>query len=362
LPEVEVVGVVASTPESTATAARSLGLPQTFDSVDALIDSEDVEVVHNCTPNHLHLEVNRAALSAGKHLLSEKPLGMSAAETEELAGLAQASDVVTGLCHNYRHYPLVAQMRSMLASADYGTPHLVHGAYLQDWLLHKDDWNWRLDPAKGGRARAVADIGSHWLDLVQFVTGADVTSVCASFGRLHAERQKPASETKTFGASSAGGEMVPMGTEDSATVLLAFSNGAAGSMTVSQVSPGRKNALTVEVDTDVAALAWNQEDPNHLWIGRRDAANSDLMRDASLLDADAAPLAHYPGGHEEGWADGLKNLMIDFYASVGAHREGRVRSGSFATFAEGHRLMRLVEAVVESDRTRTWIDVEGDSR
>jgi predicted dehydrogenase len=338
-----------------------LGIPQAFSGYEELISSSDVDVVHNCTPNYLHREVSRAALGAGKHLLSEKPLAMNSDETAELARLAGTTDVVTGLCHNYRHYPLVRQMRDMLAS-DLGTPHFIHGAYLQDWLLHDDDWNWRLDPIQGGDTRAVADIGSHWIDLVQHVTASRVTSVCARFGRLHEQRLKPTGEVQTFEAASGASTPVTMRTEDLAGVLLEFDNGATGSLAVSQVSPGRKNALTVEIDTLAAALSWDQEDPNHLWIGHRDRANSDLMRDPGLLDAAAARLVHYPGGHEEGWADGLKNLMLDFYGAVSAKRDGRAYRGSFATFDDGHHLTRVVEAIFESDRSRRWVEVEGEDR
>ncbi|MGH2808396.1 MAG: Gfo/Idh/MocA family protein, partial [Actinomycetota bacterium] len=327
------------------------GIDTAFDDYASLL-AADLHAVHNCTPNHLHHQINLATIDAGKHLLSEKPLAMTSAETGDLVARAESADVVTGVCHNYRHYPLVRQMKAMLDAGDLGAPHLIHGSYLQDWLLYPTDWNWRLEVEKAGESRAVADIGSHWIDLVQYVTGLTVTRVCARLRTVHEKRFKPEGEVKTFAHSE--GEVVPVdiGTEDLAAVLMEFDNAATGVVTISQVSPGRKNDFAVRIDTPSAGLAWEQQDPNHLWIGRRDEANADLVRDASLLAPEAAALAHYPGGHVEGWADALKNLVADFYAMVAGSHEG-----SFATFADAHQVTRVVEAIVESSRTERWVEV-----
>lgn len=354
---VDIAGIAGSSRAKAARAADAFGIPRAFADLGALLDDDSVDVVHNCTPNHLHAEVNAAALAAGRHLLSEKPLGMSSAETLRLVDLAAATPAVTGVCFNYRHYPLVRQAKTFMEEGTYGRPHLVHGSYLQDWLLFEDDWNWRLDSGKAGPSRAVADIGSHWLDLVQYVTGDTVTEVCAHLGTLHPTRTRPEGASTTFARSEpVRGEVTAIDTEDYATVLLRFGGGAGGSFLVSQVSAGRKNRLFFEIDAARASFAWDQEEPNTLWIGHRDQSNQELARDPALLAPEAARLAHFPGGHQEGWPDGLKNLLLDFYAAVA---DGDVHGRSFATFREAHRIVVVVEAIVASDRERAWVEVDG---
>jgi predicted dehydrogenase len=238
-----------------------------------------------------------------------------------------------------------------------GPVHLVTGTYLQDWLLLPTDWNWRLDPARGGASRAVADIGSHWIDLVQHVTGDRIAEVCADLGRMHDVRRRPVGEVQTFTAGDGERADAPVGTEDWATILFRTERGARGSLTVSQVSAGRRNHLTLEVDAASAAFAWNQEEPNTLWIGRRGEPNGELVRDPSLLSAPAAALAHYPGGHQEGWPDALFNLVTDFYAAVRARRVGETHEDTFASFADAHRTTQTVEAIVASSADRAWVRV-----
>jgi predicted dehydrogenase len=284
---------------------------------------------------------------------------MDSGQTADLVDRAARAGTVCGVCFNYRHYPLVAEARVMLADGRAGRPHLIRGAYLQDWLLEETDWNWRLQSERSGASRALGDIGSHWIDLVQHVTGRHVARVYARLGRLHDERLRPAGDVQTFGRSGAAHtEPVDVDTEDFAAVLIEMDDGCAGVFTVSQVSPGRRNALTFEIDTRLMSLAWDQEHPNELWIGRRDRANEQLVRDPALLSADAAALAHYPGGHQEGWPDGLKNLMLDFYATVRAHGRGERRETSVASFADAHRVTCTIEALLESHRTDSWIAVD----
>jgi predicted dehydrogenase len=358
VPGLTVAGVAASSPERSWAAAAYFGLEKAYDSFETMVAASEIDAVHNCTPNDLHAVVTTAALESGKHVLSEKPLGLTSEETARLSALADDAGVVTGVCHNYRHYPLMREAKQMLASGEYGTPHLVHGSYLQDWLLFDDDWNWRLESDRAGASRAVADIGSHWLDLVQYLTQAEVTRVCARLSTLHPKRSKPSGSVQTFAVASAENrEHVHVDTEDLGVVLLEFDNGIGGSLVVSQVSPGRKNRLWFEIDTARAGIAWDQEDPNRLWVGRRDAPNTQLMRDASLLSPPAAALVHYPGGHEEGWADGLRNLMEDFYAAVRARRAGIEHRPQFATFAEAHQVTTVVEAILDSHHRGEWADV-----
>jgi predicted dehydrogenase len=353
---VRIAGIAASTPDRSRAVAADLGL-EPFDGYASMLRDDRVEVVDDCTPNDLHLEVNEAALRAGKHLLSEKPLAMDSAQTARLVDLASSTEAVTGVCFNYRHFPLVQQLRAELASADHGRVRLVTGGYLQDWLLLDTDWNWRLEPARGGASRAVADIGSHWIDLVQHVTNDRIVEVCADLGRVHDVRRRPAGEVQTFSAGDGRREPVAVGTEDFGSVLFATASGASGAFTVSQVSAGRKNHITIEVDTDRTAFAWDQERPNTLWIGHRDAANETLPRDPTLLGEAAAPLAHYPGGHEEGWPDALRNLLADVVEAVRARRRGEHHDATFASFADAHHTTMVVEAILASDRARGWIGV-----
>jgi predicted dehydrogenase len=359
VPGVEVAAIVGRTAERAQEAASRLAIPLATADAQELLEDRAIDAIHVCTPNDLHAAMSAAALEAGKHVLSEKPLGISSAETAELARLAAGGAAVTGVCFNYRHYPLVAETRQILAAGGEGEPHLIRGSYLQDWLLEDTDWNWRLESDRAGSSRAMADIGSHWVDLIQHVTGRHVTRVYARTGRLHEMRRRPEGGSETF-VRDAGreGVAVPVDTEDFATVLLDLEGGCPAVLNVSQVSPGMRNRLTFEIDTRWASLQWNQEHPNRLWIGRRHRPNEQLVRDPALLSPPAAALAHYPAGHEEGWPDGLKNLMLDFYDAVRAHRSGDdPPQTAVATFAQADRVMRVVEATMESARSDRWVDV-----
>jgi predicted dehydrogenase len=355
LPNVHLTGVLASSAERSAEAAQRLGVDP-IASIDQLLEAD---VVHNCTPNDVHASITQAALDAGVHVLSEKPLGLNASEAAILADAAGKTSVVTGVCFNYRHFPLVQELRSLLASGSDGPAHLLHGAYLQDWLLLRDDWNWRLDSARAGSARATGDIGSHWFDLAQHVTGDVITSVTARLGTLFDERiRPPEGERQTFAQGDGGGTAVPVDTEDMAVALFMTRSGVLGSVTISQVSAGRKNHLVLEVDAAESSFVWDQEQPNDLRIGRRDGANRDVLRDPSQLRPEAARLAHFPAGHQEGWPDALRNLFIDFYAAVEAHRRGESYEPTFASFDEAARVQATVEAVVRSSASGTWVDVD----
>lgn len=350
IPDVEITAIADDTAPRAEEAAERFGIARSSGDYRTLLSDPAVDAIHNCTPNHLHAEINAAALSAGKHLLAEKPLAMDSAETADLVRLAADSDSVSAVCFNYRYFPLPRQVRSWLRSGEFGEPHLIHGGYLQDWLLYETDWNWRLDSAKGGSSRAMGDIGSHWIDLAQFLTGRRITSVVAQLGRLHDERVRPANAMETFALSTSAGERVAVDTEDMGSVLFTMEGGCLGAFTVSQVSPGRKNRLYFEIDTSGAAFAWDQEQPNTLWIGRRDRANEQLVRDASLLGPDAGRLVRFPGGHQEGWPDALRNLFVDFYGAVAARERGEGYEPSFASFANAHHITLLVEAILASDR------------
>ena len=360
LRDIDVIGVLASSPDRSAEAAERLRVPRAYATLDEVVSDSEVDAVHNCTPNVLHADVTVAVLRAGKHVLSEKPLAMDAEQARELASHADRADVVTGVCFNYRHFPLVQQMRATIGNAEFGPVHLIRGAYLQDWLLFRDDWNWRLESARAGATRAVGDIGSHWLDLAQHVTGLRVVAVMADLGRLYDERMRPAAQAETFRRGDGRVEAVAVDTEDFGSVLLRLEGGGHGIVTVSQVTAGAKNRLTIGVDLSTASIEWNQEEPNSLRIGRRDAANLDLPRDPTLLAPNAAGLARLPAGHQDGCAAALRNLFADFYAAVAARGEGRPYEASFATFDESHRVVRLVEAIADSHRDGRWVTVDDD--
>jgi predicted dehydrogenase len=356
MPGVHVAGILASAPDRTVAAAERFRVDP-VPSLNQMLDH--VDVIHNCTPNDVHAAVTEAALEADVHVLSEKPLGIGGLEAAQLAKLAQASPLVTGVCFNYRHFPLVQEMRMLLAEGGDGPIHLVHGAYLQDWLLRNDDWNWRLESARAGTSRAAADIGSHWIDLAQHVTGDPIAAVTARLGRLFDERLRPQGDgTQTFSRNDDAGVAVPVDTEDMAVVLFTTRRGALGSFTISQVSAGWKNHLLLEVDAGESSFVWDQEEPNAVRVGRRDGANRTLLRDPSQLRPEARRLAHFPAGHQEGWPDALRNLFEDFYAAVDAHRHDETYGPTFASFAEAARVQAIVDAIVRSDGSGDWIDVD----
>lgn len=354
IPGVEIAAVASGRRERAEALAARFGVPTATDDWRSVVEDASIEIVHNCTPNDLHFEVNRAALEAGKHVVSEKPLTTTSGESAALVRLAEERGVVAAVNFNYRFYPLVQHARALVRRGEIGPVHLVHGHYVQDWLLFETDYNWRLEAEAGGPSRALADIGSHWMDLVQFVTGRRIERVFADLFTLHETRRKPTSQAETFRQGAGEAEPVPIGTEDGGTVLLQFEGGARGAVTVSQVSAGRKNHQVFEIDGGRRALAWNQERPNELWVGRRDGPNEVLIKDPALLADEAQPYAHYPGGHPEGYPDGPKNLFANVYRAV---REGVPAEPDYPTFADGHRAVRLVEAALESHAAQRWVDV-----
>jgi predicted dehydrogenase len=362
VPGVRVAAIASTDRPRAQEIAGQFDIPLVVDDWRALVDRADVHAIHNCTPNNLHYEVNRSFIEAGKHVLSEKPLTMTSAESADLVRLARARGVVTAVNFNYRGYPLVQQVRGMVRRGDLGALFLVHGHYLQDWLLYDTDYNWRLESRVSGASRAVADIGSHWCDLVQFVTGRRITRVLAHLFRVHQTRKKPRRAAETYKGKEHGPaqeyDEVSIDTEDGAFVLAELDGGLRGSLTVSQVSAGRKNRQWFEIDGSRSAVAWDQEDPNRLWIGHRDCANEVLIKDPALLDDNARGYAHYPGGHPEGYPDGPRNLFGNLYRYI---REGRTPgrdAADFPTFEDGHAEVVIVEAVLRSHERQGWVDVE----
>ncbi|HWO95835.1 MAG TPA: Gfo/Idh/MocA family oxidoreductase [Bacillus sp. (in: firmicutes)] len=360
---VTVGGIAGSSPEKSERAARRFHLPAVYSTVEELLSDPTIEVVHNCTPNHLHYEINEAIIKAGKHILSEKPLTLTYTESARLVKLAKHHQVVHGVNFNYRQYPLVQHLRTMVAGQELGPVHFVHGHYLQDWLLYQHDYSWRLDSKAGGPLRTIGDIGSHWMDLIQHITGQRITAVMADVTIVHPTRLRSLTNLETFsrGQKSERNE-TPIDTEDFAMIWLEFERGLKGSLNVSQVSAGRKNALSFEMNGRKASAAWNQEEPDHMWIGYRDEPNRTLLRDPSLVHEEARSFTAYPGGHGEAWGDGLKNMMHSFYQAVLAHEEGKAWGGTFATFDDGHDVMCILDAISKSIESKSWTAVNNPLR
>ena len=356
---VPVAGIVGSSPDKSQAAAERLGLPRGYESFDELIRDDSVSAVHLTTPNRFHFEQAAAALRAGKHVLCEKPLAMTSAESAELVRLARESGCAAGVAYNIRFYPLCHEAAARVRGNTIGDVLHVVGSYVQDWLLFDSDFNWRVRSEDGGELRAVADIGTHWLDLVQFITGQLVVEVCADLRTIHATRRQPIGGVETFsgpGRLPVATETVPIDTDDCGSVMLRFANGANGCLWVSQTTAGRKNCLRFEIAGAKQSLAWNSESPNELWIGHRDRANEALIRDPSLLHQSARGITSYPGGHNEGFPDTFKQLFRSFYGYIAA---GDFSAPSpFPTFADGHREILLCEAVLRSHRERRWVSIE----
>ena len=356
---VRIAGILGSSPEKSRAAAERLGLPRGYLSLAELLADASIEVVHLTTPNQHHFAQASAVLRAGKHVLCEKPLAMNSSETAELVKLAATTGRVAGVCYNIRFYPLCLEAAERVRNGTLGAVHHVAGSYVQDWLFHPTDFNWRVVAENGGELRAVADIGTHWLDLVQFITGLPIEAVCADLQTVFPERQRPRGGVETFSgkmATAAELEPVAVATEDYGCLLLRFAGGARGVVWVSQVTAGRKNCLRFELAGSKQALSWESERPNELWIGHRDLPNELLLRDPALLSTAARQHTDYPGGHNEGFPDTFKRLFRAFYQYVAAG--DFTAPATFPTFADGHREVVLCEAVLRSHREQRWVKLE----
>jgi predicted dehydrogenase len=344
----------------TIEAARRLGAGFSIPTITAdyheVLRDPTIDAVHICTPNAQHFSMAKDALQAGKHVLCEKPLATSTREAAELVALAARQGLRNGICHNIRFYPMVQQMRSMRETGELGEILVVQGTYFQDWLLHDTDWNWRVDSKAGGPSRVMADVGSHWFDLAEHVTGARVTSLCADLQTFHSQRKKPKNAVETFANTLRGPEdyvETKVDTEDFGAVLFRLGARAHGSVTVSQVSAGRKNRLSIEICGTKSSGAWNQERPDELWVGHRDQANQIFVKDPALLNPAARSYADLPGGHSEGYDDTFKQIFRRFYASIAAPNQ----TPQYPQFSDGLRQLNILDAALQSNQTRGWIDV-----
>ena len=341
-------------------AARRLGggfsVPVATTDYREILRDPAIDAVHVCTPNAQHFPMAKDALNAGKHVLCEKPLATSVEEGEELVSLAAQKGLRNAVCHNLRYYPMVQQMRRMREAGDLGEILVVQGTYSQDWLLYDTDWNWRVDAKAGGPSRCMADIGSHFFDMAEHVTGLRVTSLCADLQTFHPTRKQPKHSVETFANKLLGPEdyiETPIDTEDFGAVVFRMGTRTRGVMTASQVSAGRKNRLNIEVYGTKSSVAWDQERPDELWTGQRDSGNPVFIKDPSLLKPGARSYADLPGGHSEGYDDTFKQVFRRFYASIGTPG-GAIE---YPQFSDGLRQLTILTAALKSHATRAWVDV-----
>ena len=360
LGNIEVVALADINQEVADEKAAELIIPFAYGDYKKIIEDPEIDAVHICTPNNLHYKMAKEALLAGKHVVCEKPLAMKSSEAEELVKLAKEKNLAAAVHLNVRFYPLIHQAKRMVENGDIGTIFAINGSYQQDWLFLDTDYNWRLEPQYSGDSRAIADIGSHWFDTIEFITGLRANDVCADFATFHPIRKKPLKAIETYSGKmlkASDYEDVPINTEDYATVLLRFDNNAHGSITVNQVAAGRKNRLYFEIYGSKSAISFDSEKPNEMWLGYREKSNETIMRDPSLLYDQAREIVSFPGGHNEGFPDTSKQLFNKFYNYIA---DGGVKSGAepqFPTFEAGLRELILCEGIFESAKSKKWINI-----
>ena len=352
---IDVRGILGSSAERGKVRASEVGVANAYASIDDLLSDKTVDVVHVTSPNHAHYPQVKAILSAGKHVICEKPLAMTSAQSAEMVELATASGKVCAVCYNIRFYPLNQQAHGMVKAGDLGDIRFVTGHYHQDWLAKPTDWNWRLQSEIGGALRSVGDIGTHWADLTSFVTGLKAQSVMAELTTFLPERQKPTGPVETFSSSEGSTETVTIDTDDAAMIMIRYNNGARGVMSTSQINVGRKNSLEWDIAGSTASAAWNSETPDHLFIGHRDGPNQTLMRDFTLMNATGTAAATLPPGHVEGFADSFFNFFRAVYADVA--NGGRTAKSTWASFEDGHYEMQFCDAVLKSAKEGRWVDL-----
>ena len=354
---VNIKGILGSTAEKSENAKASLALEVAYKDYDEVLSDKEVDVVHLAVPNVLHYDMVQRAIEAGKHVMCEKPLAMNTEQTKELLELANSKKLVTGVTYNIRFYPMNLEARSRVQATGTGQTFNIVGSYVQDWLMYDTDYNWRVLAEKGGALRAVADIGTHWIDLITFITGLEIKSVFADLSTVHPIRKRPLGEIATFTDKTnndVGREPVEIATEDCGSILFRFEGGASGQLWVSQVSAGRKNCLQYDISMRDKALKWSSETPNELFIGYRNQPNQVLIKDPALSGTTAQQYMSYPGGHNEGFPDTFKQCFKAFYDEIlGTH----VKEKLYPTFEDGHKEVKICEAILQSHKEEKWIHI-----
>jgi predicted dehydrogenase len=354
---VEVAAIAASGPEKARQFADEVGVNRSSGDYRELLSDPAIDAVHICTPNALHFPMAKAAMEAGKHVLCEKPLALTSAQAQKLVRIARERNLVNCTCHNLRYYPQVQNMRRLHEAGELGEIHTVQGTYSQDWLLYHTDYNWRIERRLNGPSRTFADIGTHWCDMVEHITGLRISSLCADLNTFHQSRSKPKCSVETFAGTTLPPVVhteIPIDTEDFGAVLLRLGDKVRGAMTVSQIATGRKNRLFVEIFGTKGSFAWDAEKPDELWIGRRSSMNSLAVKDPTLMSEKARTYADLPAGLSEGYGDTFKQLFRGFYRTIA----DRSLSVEYPTFEDGLRQLQIVEAVLESSGKHQWLEVE----
>lgn len=353
IPGVEVIALADSNKAQAEQTCDELFIPGCYEDYREMLAKESPDTVHVCTPNFAHYEVCKAAIMAGVNVYCEKPLANTSSETAELCALAQAYNLLCAVNFNYRHNAIVQEMRERIVAKDWGRTFLIHGTYIQDWMMYDSDYNWRCVPQLGGKSRTVADIGSHWFDTVQFITGQKIVRVFAKLMTVLPQRKKFITQANTFQKQSGDSyELVDIDTEDAAFILVQLKDGTMGSLVLSQVSAGYKNGLTVSVDGSRYSMTWNQETPDRLYLGSRENGVTYVQAEAAALHGAAQRYATLPPGHVVGWNDALRNAIQSFYEELRAEPNNR-----FARFADGDRVVRIVEACLVSNEREQWVDI-----
>ncbi|MYA89177.1 MAG: Gfo/Idh/MocA family oxidoreductase [Boseongicola sp. SB0662_bin_57] len=351
----DVRGVLGSSADRGAARAAELGVGRAYADLDELVADGSASVVHVTSPNNAHFPQVKALLQAGKHVICEKPLAVTAAQSAELAEIARTSDCVAAVCYNIRFYPLNQHAHRLVADGELGDIRFVTGHYHQDWLAKPTDWNWRLEADKGGALRSVGDIGTHWLDLTTFITGLKPVHVLADLATFIPEREKPGGPVETFSSSAGQTEKVRVDTDDAAAILIRYDTGARGVMSTSQINVGRKNELVWDIAGSCGSAAWHSETPDHLWLGRRDGPNEVLHRDFTLMNDTGIAAATLPPGHVEGFADSFFALFRQVYRDIS--EGGRQADSTWATFEDGHLEMQFCDAVLKSMQEGRWVEI-----
>lgn len=357
LGNVEIVGIAASGADKARAFADEISVERSTGDYRELLADPEIDAVHICTPNALHFPMSKAALEAGKHVLCEKPLAMSSEQASEMVRIAKERNLANCTFHNLRYYPQVQNMRRMREAGELGEIYAVQGTYSQDWLLYDTDYNWRIESHANGPSRCFADIGTHWCDMVEHITGLRISSLCADLRTFHKTRKKPNRSVETFtGKTPQPNDYtdVAIDTEDFGTMIMKLGEVARGAMTVSQISAGRKNRLCVEIYGTKGSVTWDQEKPDELWIGQRNSPNQLVVKDPSLLAEKARSYADLPGGHSEGYDDTFKQVFRRFYKTV-ADRSAAVE---YPTFEDGLRQLRILETVLDSSAKQAWLPVK----
>ncbi|KAF1055350.1 MAG: 1,5-anhydro-D-fructose reductase [Stenotrophomonas maltophilia] len=347
----QVRGVAASSPQRAQEVAQAWNVARAYRDIDEVVADPQVQVVHICTPNHLHRAMAQAALQGGKHVVCEKPLATTLDDAQALAALAASTGLVATVPFLYRYHPVVREAHARIAAGELGPLHLIHGSYLQDWLLDPASNNWRVDPILGGTSRVFTDIGSHWCDLVEWVGGERFSEVSAAFATVIAERG--AQGGQSFSTPTAGGATQAVSSEDVAAALFRTGAGTLASLTVSQVSAGRHNRLWFEIDGAKASVAFNQEDPERLWIGLPDQREETFVRGPGAGSAEQRRLSLLPAGHAQGYSHCFEAFVADTYRAI----TGECPQG-LPTFDDGARSARIVDRVIASARSRTWTAIQ----